>query len=471
MVYTPTTDFDAVSGLLAAVDYETDKDPGTDFYHFKVYFSNTGTIDTANTKFIATDTDGDTLTWAYTAWDSDLDGTAMPSPPVVGTWYDVYCKGADGTDSATFNAGAINTFTWTIDTSAGTLRMNVDDCYVCYASRMPACQIVRSYKNMVLAATKSDVYYSATGAYDQFDGITTSVAVVDENDGTDITGLHEYIDKMLITKENSVHIMDVQFRNLLYPDYDVTVNRVTTEHGCSSHRSMVEAAGKVWMWWRNNLHAYSGIGTNKMSELVDPTLADIEPTRLQYIVGSRLHDENQLYWWWTPAGGTENTNAIAYNVVHQSWLPIVGTEAALAEGVYENNVAYLLTADYDGRILEQNTGTTWDGDTITRFLATPWISAGRPHPVVSWRKLVVNYETQTSGSLIVEARTAEHPREFTAASYGTIATIDMSATAEYGGITFHKRAPWIQFRFRTVGAQVSLFWPITVQGQTLWRRA
>lgn len=470
IVFTPTTNFDAVTGLLAAVDYETDKDPGTDYYHFKVYFSNTGTIDTTNTLFRMADGDGDTISWPYTAWDSDLVGTAMPSPPVVGTWYDVYCQASEGTDSATFNPANIDTFTWIVDTSSGTLRMNVDDAYVCYAARMPACQIVSSFKNMVLGADGSNTYYSATGAPDQFDTVDTSVVVVDENDGTEITGLYPYADKMLIAKDNSIHILDCQFRNLLYPDYDTTLNRVTTEHGCSSHRSMVEQAGKVFMWWRNNIHVFSGLGTTKASEIIDPTLADVEPTRLRYIVGGRLHDTNQLYWWWTPAGGTENTNGIACNTVQGAWLPIVGSEAALAESVYEDEVAYLLTATYDGEILNHNTGSTWNGTAITRFIATPWLSAGKPHPVVSWRKLIVNYANQTSGSLIVEARTADHPQGFSSATYTTIATIAMSDDVDWGGIGHHLRAPWVQYRFRTVGAQVSLYWPITVQGKILWRR-
>ncbi len=471
LVYTPTDTFDAVTGILAGTDLETDKDPGTDYYHFAVMFSNTGTIDTTNTRFLVTDTDGDTLNWPYSAWDSDRDGTAMPSPPVVGTWYNVYCKGADGAEGNTFVASSIASFTWSVDTSAGTLRMNVDDLYVCSAVAMPVCQIVSHYKNMVLAASGSNLYYSATGAPDQFDTVDTSVVVVDEQDGTDITGLYPYADKMLVAKENSLHMLDTQFRNLLYPDYDMTVNRVTTEHGCSSHRSMVEQSGKVFMWWRNNMHVFAGLGTTKASEIIDPTMADIESSRLAYIVGARLHDTNQIYWWWTPSGGTENTSAIAFNTVQGAWLPIVGTEAALAESVYQSDVAYLLTADYDGRILNQNTGATWDGDAITRFIATPWISAGRPHPVVSWRKLIVNYDHQTSGSLIVEARTGEHPENFDAATYATIATLDMSQDSDWGGINFHLRAPWIQIRFRTVGAQLSLYWPIVLQGRVLWRRA
>jgi hypothetical protein len=233
---------------------------------------------------------------------------------------------------------------------------------------------------------------------------------------------------------------------------------------------MVMAAGRVWMHWRNNLHAFAGIGTVKTSEIVDPTLADIASTRLAYVVGGRLHDSNQLYWWWTPAGEETNTLGIAYNSVQQAFLPITGTSVALATTVTEDNVQYLLTPDYDGRVLRQNEGASWDGDVITRYATFPWLSAGRPHPVVSWRSLTLNYANQTSGTLLVQARVADHPREFDAATFATIKSLDMSATEEWGRVRFHLRAPWIQFRLQTVGAQVATYWPITVRGMLQWRR-
>jgi hypothetical protein len=357
-----------------------------------------------------------------------------------------------------------------LDTTGATINMTVDNVCETYATVMPPCQIVREFKGMLLGGTALDCYYSAVGAPDQFDSVDTSVIVLPTAHATEITGMHEYGDYMLITTDHSVHSLHVQFRNLLYPDYDFTRQEVTTEHGCTSHRSMVAAAGKVWMHWRNNLHAFAGIGTTKTSEIIDPTLADIEPSRLEYVVGGRLHDTNQLYWWWTPAGEETNTLGIAYNSVQQAFLPITGTSVALATTVTEDNVQYLLTPDYDGRVLRQNEGATWDGDVITRYATFPWLSAGRPHPVVSWRSLTLNYANQTSGTLLVQARVADHPREFDAATFATIKSLDMSATEEWGRVRFHLRAPWIQFRLQTVGAQVATYWPITVRGMLQWRR-
>lgn len=470
MVYTPAANFNAVTGLLVARDYASDKAPGTDFYHFKVEFTGTGTLDTTNTRVLLTDGDTDTLNFPYTTWDSDRVGTAMPTPPLVGTFYDVYLPALGGTEGGTFDASNIDTFTFSIDTSVGTLQANFDDFYVIYAATMPASQIVAAWKNMLLGAQDSDLYFSPPGAPDEFDTVDTSVVVVDANDGTEITGLHPYGDYMLVPKDNSVHILAVAFRNLLYPDFDFTLQRVTTEHGCSSHRAMVEQAGRVYMPWRGNIYGFAGVGTVKVSEIADPTLTNLEPTRLRYIVGARLHDLNQLYWWWPPSGGNQNTLGIAYNTVQQAWLPIVGQSVALAETVYQGEVQYLLTAGYTGRVTHQNDGATWDGTSITRHYALPWVSAGRAAPVVSWREIDVPYDHQASGSLIVEARTADHPEEFDAASYATVATIDMSASTYSGVIPIHLRAPWVQFRFRTVAAQFALYWPITIRGQVLWGR-
>lgn len=466
LVYTPATNFDAVTGLLAARDYETDKDPGTDYYHFKVMFSNTGTIDTTNTRVLLTDGDAETLNFPYTTWKSDRSGTAMPSPPVAGTWYDVYLLASDGTDSATFDATNIDTFTFSVDTSAGTLRMTIDDIYVTYAVTMPACQIVASWKNMAIGAQASDVYYSPAGAPDQFDTVDTSVNVVDANDGTVITGVALYREHLLVCKENSLHVITVSFRNLTYPDYDFTLTPLrNVGHGCSSHRSLVDVDGAIAMWWRKAIYVFKGIGSQYFSEIVSPTVEDVAEDYLYQIVGAKLSDEKQVYWWYPGVGDTTNVNCLAYNWVQKAWLPVSGQTMALAETVYESNTEYLLTAGYTGRVLAQNTGTTWDGTAITRSITLPWIAAGPPYHVVSWKFLNVLYEIQASGSLILEARTASHPKYFDAASYSTVKTIDMTTTnTDDGEIKPALRAKWVQFRFRSVGAQFKLYWPFYLEG-------
>jgi len=459
MSLTPATAWDLTSGLFAAPDFAD-----TDYLDFWVYFDTVTGLDlTACNIRLGDVADTNYYQLLGSSWGSLSAG-----------WNHVHALRSAFGSVGSPSWASLAKLTFTLDSTGATINASFDDCYTIYANVMPACQIVREFKGMLLGSSGMDVYYSATGAVDQFDSIDTSVVVIPTSGGSVVTGMHEYADYMLITTDSSVHSLHVQFRNLLYPDYDMTRQEVTSEHGCTSHRSMVMAAGRVWMHWRNNLHAFAGIGTMKTSEIVDPTLADIESTRLEYVVGGRLHDANQLYWWWTPSGGTTNTSGIAYNATQQAFLPIVGRSVSLAETVIESDVEYLLTPDYTGRVLEQNTGTSWDGTAITRFVTLPWISAGRPHPVVSWRKLVLNFETQSSGTLIVEARTAHHPREFTAASYSTIASITMSASttgADWGGIGFHLRSPWIQIRLRTVEAQVSIYWPITLHGMLQWRRA
>src|SRR3972149_7203707 len=90
MTFTPASNFNATTAVTSGgTAYASDKSPGTDFYHFKVMFSDTGTIDTTNTRVLLTDGDGDTLNFPYTVWDSDKDGTAAGTP-VAGTWFDIY---------------------------------------------------------------------------------------------------------------------------------------------------------------------------------------------------------------------------------------------------------------------------------------------------------------------------------------------------------------------------------------------
>jgi hypothetical protein len=451
MTLTPATAWDLTTGLLAARDYAD-----TDAIAFWVYIDSVANL-TAASSYIRF---GDAADANYYQLVASSWGTLGDGFNLVQVLKSAFAVGAGAP-----NWNNIAKLTFLIDAAVGVdVNCWFDDCYMIYATVMPPCQILTSWKNMLLGHTGSDQYFSPAGAPDEFDTVDTSVNSIDANDGTEITGAHPYADYMLATKDNSVHAVSVQFRNLLYPDYDFSVQRVTTEHGSSSHRGMLESAGRVYMWWRDSIHGFAGIGTQKASEIVTPTLGDVEPTRLGSIVAGRLHGENQLYWFWTPNGGTENTSGIAINTTQQAWLPIVGQSVALAETVYEGDVEYLLTAGYTGRVSHQNDGATWDGTAITRHFALPWVSAGPPHPVVTWRRVKLNYETQVAGTLIVEYRTARHPREFTTATYATAASINMAAAAEYGWIKLAGRAPWFQVRFRTVGAQMALYWPITIEG-------
>jgi hypothetical protein len=147
---------------------------------------------------------------------------------------------------------------------------------------------------------------------------------------------------------------------------------------------------------------------------------------------------------------------------------MVGQTVALVLQAVEAGQERLLTIGYTGRVLRQNSGTSFDGTAITAYITSPWLSARKPESIKTWLDAFCNYQTNT-GNLIVEYRLADHPRQFDAATYTTAATIDMAVVGEYGRLFVGDQAKWIQFRLRTVGARSSIYMPFTIKAVDLGR--
>jgi len=140
---------------------------------------------------------------------------------------------------------------------------------------------------------------------------------------------------------------------------------------------------------------------------------------------------------------------------------------ALAEQVFESGVEYLLTVEGGtGIVRRQDSGADYAGTSITARVAFPWVSAETPDQLKYWSEVYVPYETNT-GSLLVEYRVADHPREMNAASYVTAGTINQAIAEEHGRVFIGERSVWIQLRLSTVGARMTVFPPVLLVGQML----
>jgi hypothetical protein len=338
-----------------------------------------------------------------------------------------------------------------------------------YADLMPASMVNANWKNMYFAANAaaapSEVYYSSVSGPDEYD--VDAVLAVDENDGTDVEGIFPYYDLFLIGKTNTLHTISVRLGDLLYPDYQFGLRRVTGEHGISSHRGVVEAAGRIFIWWRESIYEYAGIGSSKISYRVDPTLGTIAPTLVENVVALPHRSQDTVYWFWTPTGTVENTSGIAFNFVEKSCTPLVGLHAATARTVYENGVERPIITDYAGRFWRMGDGTQFQGVNIDSTFTLPWVSIGPPHGAVHWMELMFLYTTQVAGTMTVEYRVAEHPREFTTAAWVTAETIAMTVADEDGRCFLGETSRWVQVRFHSTAAPWTLYWPVALRGVPL----
>lgn len=456
MTLTPATAWNLTTGLLQATAYTT-----SDYINFQVNINDTTKLDTATTYIRF----GDVADANY------FQLTAAGWGTLVNGWNQVHVLKSAFAITLAPDWATIAKMTITTDaTGANTVVTIYDDVYMIYASVMPACQIMVTWKNMAIGmsttANPSDFHFSKVSGPDEWNA--SAVFPISQNDGQDIRGAHAFYNQIVIGKDNSVHTVGGSVAGTVYPNYRLDHILVTTEHGCSSHRSMVEAGNKIYMVWRNELHRYIGTGTEKVSYKVDPTLDDVNKARLTQIVAARYRTTNELWFTRPGAGSTTNNKLLKYNYIEDAFIPIVGAAFVLLTGVYVNGVEYLAAAEYDGDIMLTDNGTTFAGTAITSYITFPWVSAQRPDDMKMWDEVEVLYETNT-GSLVVEYHVAAHPREFVAlaSTWTTAGTIDMAAVENLGRVFVGARSRWVQFRLRTVGAPFKVFFPFLIYATPL----
>ena len=459
MTFTPAANVDAVTGRVSARDYAVDKSPGTDFYHFKVMFSNTGTIDTTNTRVLLTDGSAVTLNFPYTTWDSDRSGTALANPPVAGTWYDVYLPALDGTDSGTFNAANIDTFAFAVDTSAGTLRMNVDDFYVQYAATMPACQFLAEWKNILFGFVSDDYHFSEVGAPDEYD---TDATASFKSDGESITGVKRFFNQLTIGTENHIFTMSGDPQGQAYPDFSFNISEVTDEVGISSHRSIVKIQNSLVWLWKNAFYRYNGTGVTKISYALDSYLSTLDPNAAQFVVGAPNYTNNHAWWTWRRSGQSVNDRAFIYDLTHEAFFTVSGLTTPVFYRTTSSNAERLISADESSRKLYRQyhaSNLTFVGSNIDYALELPpmHISGTSCEWFLAWLEWLSN-----TGTMLVEFRQGDTLLSLVADSYETAETVTMTAVGEYGDNRIGERSSWLQLRFSSTATKMELQPPFLV---------
>lgn len=451
---TPSLALDLTTGLLEARTYGTG-----DRIHFWLYLDAAINLDRTNT-FLRL---GDVADANY----FQASGTVMEATVTqfVNGWNEVSILKSAFAITGAPNWNNIAKVTIQVDsTGATTVNATFDDMYMVYDVRMPGVQVLSNYLNMVLGgrstADPSSVHFTRANAPDDYNASATFL--IDENDGFEVTGIGRLYNQAPIFKGHSVSTLTGDLTNRVYPDYALQITHVTSEHGCTSHRSIIEWNNNLYYWFQmetgSEVYKYTGLGTAKVSYWIDPTLASTNAAEPHRVTGGILHEENQMFWWYPPSGSSQNSRGIRYDYVLEAFIPTVGQTVALVLQAVETGQERLLTIGYTGRVLRQNSGTSFDGTAITGYITSPWFSAKRPETMKAWLEALANYQTNT-GNLIVEYRLADHPRQFDAAVFTTAATIDQAVVGEYGRIFVGDQSRWMQVRLRTVGAAFSVYPP------------
>jgi len=477
MTFTPTTNLDLSDGLLLGKAY-TEANAKVGFY---IRVTDASEVNEASCFYeIATSSGVHELQEAANASWYDV-ATGATVVFADNTWFRIEIPLDEMTETGTFNLADIDSITISMTSDGLAYDYYVDGFYIIYDTVMPPAAVNSEFKNVYFSGDsttngRSAFQYAKAGAPDEYDA--TAFNQVKEKDGTNLSGLHPFYNQLFITKENSCHSMSVSLSGTVYPSYNFDLQQITLEHGCSSHRSLLESDKKIWMFWRGEFWRYDGQKTEYMSNDIEPTLADLATARLTQVVGARFNAVNELWWSWPDANDTtSNTQLIRYNTDTNGWLNSAAQTIQWMVPTFVSGAEVFLTVGPTGRFLQQNSGTTFDSTAIVCVARPPWLASESWDNVKLWLETLVNFAREASGggTVTLQYRVADHPNEMNAATFATIATFDNSLTTahtESAGRSFiGDRAKWLQLQLTTTAVPLTIFWPWLVKARVLGQRS
>lgn len=141
---------------------------------------------------------------------------------------------------------------------------------------------------------------------------------ISKNDGDKITGLAKFQEVLIIFKERSIYQLTMDATGV------PTVQLVTKNYGCVSHRSIDNVENDVFFLSRNGVYVlgnepnfFNVIRTNELSARITPIIQTINEA--YYTKATALFNQ-YVYMVGIPTGGsTTNSEVITYDRRYQAW--------------------------------------------------------------------------------------------------------------------------------------------------------
>ena len=127
-------------------------------------------------------------------------------------------------------------------------------------------------------------------------------------------------DNLIVFNRNSIHLISGIGADL----GNSVVREITREVGCCSRKSIAQVGNKIMFLSDNGVYGiefddlYNLRGVSvPLSEAINPTIEDINPTLVTNAVG--VYHNNRYYLAYTPKGQTANNKMMVYNFLNAGW--------------------------------------------------------------------------------------------------------------------------------------------------------
>ncbi len=243
-----------------------------------------------------------------------------------------------------------------------------------------------SYASRLWLASGSTVYFSALGRFDDFESENDAGYIANfHSSTTKISAMSLYCSNLAFFKEDGVYLLSGTSPN------NFAISKFA-DKGVLGSKTICTCNNKQYFLNSDGLFALSQVGelsqimmSGNIASDIQEEFSLIDKTRMQHAFCVPYEKKNQI-WFYVPNNEGPYYNIIfIYDFLNDCWMKRVqkNQKISCATNVFSN----LYSATYDGKILMENIGNTFDGEIIDFKFSTPFLHLGKP----SERKIIEDF--------------------------------------------------------------------------------
>lgn len=232
------------------------------------------------------------------------------------------------------------------------------------------------YKGRVWCAKDSTIYYSALGTYNDFTTENDAGYINDfHTDTADILAMHIYKDYLAVYKKERVYLLTGSSPS----DFAISL---FADKGAYSDLSVLNVDNKQF-FLSNGIFALEQVGElnqirlgSEISHNIKDEFNKFNTSKIQTTIALHYQNKSQM-WFLFPYSKDEYYHTIWINdYVNHCWYKRVLPQDITTASNFNSHI---VTADTKGKIYQEDSGSTFDGEPIKFLWKSPFLSLGNVH--------------------------------------------------------------------------------------------
>jgi len=258
----------------------------------------------------------------------------------------------------------------------------------------PTAKFVMVHKNIMFmagnATNPSRLYFSFLADPDTWPAL--NFIDVSKGDGDQITGLAILLDRLVITKNNSVHLLEGDASS------NFILRRVTDVAGCVDQHSIVVVKNTLGMLARDGWYFFDGVQMILASEKIQTTFQALNNSQFGLVAAVYFPSIRKVLISLPNTAATANNIVLVYDTLRTAWTVYKGINASSWIVWRQFNTDHLLFGDAStGQVYDAETGRSDNGAAIAATVTTKSLDLGGSEIAKFLTEVLVDIK-ETSGT-------------------------------------------------------------------------